>query len=385
MANGLSSLIARPQIADIAGGQRQFLADQQRALLFKQQQDEQARQGRARGLAGAALQQGLGGPAGDVAAVDPALGLRVFDALGVAGDARKKQFTEDVRIAAGLAQSNPQAAFESIQRAVNRNEAAGISSPEMQQFLQEFAADPVTGNANLQQLNSILSVQTPVERELRVKERGVELRESEIEQRRLDRQAGNEARREGLQLRREESDLKKLQIQSQRETNQLKKEELQRTIQEGQRNLQFEASNAVDTVQTSIDLIDRLIEGEGLESAAGISSAFPTLPGTQAADFEAQIETLKSQAFLTQVEKMKGLGALSENEGKKLGAAIGALDLSQSDKALRLSLNRIRSTFVIAKGKLQKKFNVEPGLNQQPDAGAQQAPIQVGRFTVEVE
>lgn len=157
MANGLAGLIAQPRIADIAGGQRQFEAQQQRNQLFAQQQAEQTRVGRARGLAGAAL-GGIPGVDQALAQADPSLALQVFEATGVAGEQRQAQFTEDVRIAAGLAQQNPQAAFESVQRAITRNEAAGIPSPEMRQFLEEFAADPVTGAQNLQQLNQALQV-----------------------------------------------------------------------------------------------------------------------------------------------------------------------------------------------------------------------------------
>jgi hypothetical protein len=157
MGNGLAQLIARPQIADIAGGQRQFESQQQKNLLFAQQQAEQARTGRARGLAGAALGEIPGIDQG-LAQADPNLALSVFNAVGVAGEARQTQFREDVRVAAGLAQTNPQAAVQSIEQAIQRNEARDIPSPEMRQFLQEFQADPVTGAQNLQQLNQALKV-----------------------------------------------------------------------------------------------------------------------------------------------------------------------------------------------------------------------------------
>lgn len=157
MANGLAQLIAQPRIADIAGGQRQFESQQQQNLLFAQQQAEQARTGRARGLAGAALGKIPGIDQG-LAQADPNLALSVFNAVGVAGEARQTQFREDVRVAAGLAQTNPQAAAQSIEQAIQRNEARGIQSPEMRQFLQDFQADPVTGAQNLQQLDQALQV-----------------------------------------------------------------------------------------------------------------------------------------------------------------------------------------------------------------------------------
>lgn len=174
--------------------------------------------------------------------------------------------------------------------------------------------------------------------ELDIKKQNTELRELERQQRILDRQVANE-------------------------TNRLRQQELQqkldakeRQVAEVKLNRQFEADNALGNVENSIATVDRMLSGEGLESAAGISSAFPTVPGTEAANFEAELETLQSQVFLTQVEKMKGLGALTENEGKKLGSAIESLDLSQSDEVLRESLVRIREQFNKAAEKLNAKF-----------------------------
>jgi hypothetical protein len=96
-----------------------------------------------------------------------------------------------------------------------------------------------------------------------------------------------------------------------------------------------------------------------LEKAAGAQAALPTLPGSKAADFEALLETLKSQAFLAEVEKMKGLGALSENEGRKLSAAVGSLELTMSDKLLRSEMDRIKTTFNKGRERLKKKFKVD--------------------------
>lgn len=159
--SSLLRAIASPSLAPFQQGLatgRSFEENRQRNQLFAQQQAEQARTGRARGLAGAAL-GGIPGVDQGLAQEDPGLALKVFEAIGVAGEARQTQFREDVRVAAGLAQTNPQAAVQSIEQAIQRNESQRIPSPEMRQFLQEFQADPATGAQNLQQLNSVLSPQ----------------------------------------------------------------------------------------------------------------------------------------------------------------------------------------------------------------------------------
>jgi hypothetical protein len=189
-----------------------------------------------------------------------------------------------------------------------------------------------------------------------------------------------------LDIRREESRQRALDRELGRETNAIQREQLQQKLESSRReseqtkrDLEFEAEGAVASVKDSMDTVDRLLEGNALEQAAGVNATFPTLPGTPASDFEATMETLQSQAFLSQVQKMKGMGALSENEGKKLGAAIGSLDIKMSDDALRKELGRIKDTLGRAKSKLEKKFNIPA----QEDTT--QNKTQVGRFTVEVE
>ncbi len=185
-------------------------------------------------------------------------------------------------------------------------------------------------------------------------------------------------KRQTLDVRREETKQRALDRDIAREDNAIKREQLQQKLDESKakseqakRDLTFEAESAISSVDDTVGTIDRLLGGTGLESAAGVSSIFPTVPGSRAADFEAQLETLQSQAFLSQVKKMSGMGALSENEGKKLGAAIGSLDINMSDKALRSELGRIKSELSKAKTNLNKKFNINQSGN-------------IGRFQVEV-
>lgn len=125
---------------------------------------------------------------------------------------------------------------------------------------------------------------------------------------------------------------------------------------QNQKNVKFEFDSAIGNIDDSISTIGRMLEGEILESATGFQANFPTLSGTKASDFEAMLDTLQSQTFLSQVEKMKGLGALSEAEGRKLAQAIGSLTIDQSDKTFRTELARIKETFDTAKTRLTAKF-----------------------------
>lgn len=84
--------------------------------------------------------------------------------------------------------------------------------------------------------------------------------------------------------------------------------------------------------------INSLLNHRGLEKSVGLTSLLPDIPGGPAADFNALLETLKGQAFLTQFDKLRGAGAITEAEGKKATDAIGALSTRQSPKQFREQL-----------------------------------------------
>lgn len=87
--------------------------------------------------------------------------------------------------------------------------------------------------------------------------------------------------------------------------------------------------------------LDRLSKHPGLARSVGVTGAFPTMPGSESANFKAELDTFQSQAFLPMVSQLKGMGALSDAEGKKLTAAVGALNPAMGEKAFRESIARI--------------------------------------------
>lgn len=113
--------------------------------------------------------------------------------------------------------------------------------------------------------------------------------------------------------------------------------------------------------QSAIDAFDRAISsGEGLLKHPGFSAAVgsgidpaaigsynpftgKSFAGTEAANFETDLETMKSQVFLPMVQSMKGLGALSNAEGEKLTAAIGNLNARQSEVSFQKNMSQILS------------------------------------------
>ncbi|WP_337080759.1 hypothetical protein [Acinetobacter pittii] len=65
------------------------------------------------------------------------------------------------------------------------------------------------------------------------------------------------------------------------------------------------------------------------------------VPGTSENTFAKDIETLKSQVFLAQVEKMRGLGALTDKEGDAIRSSIASLDINQGSESVQKNLSKI--------------------------------------------
>lgn len=116
------------------------------------------------------------------------------------------------------------------------------------------------------------------------------------------------------------------------------------------------SQSAMDAFNRAIDSAKRLKVHPGFSAMVGSGfdpasfGSFNPLPfadretpfaGTDAANFKAELDSMKAQVFLPMVQSMKGMGALSNAEGQKLTDAIGAMDTHMSESAFSSSLNRI--------------------------------------------
>jgi hypothetical protein len=113
--------------------------------------------------------------------------------------------------------------------------------------------------------------------------------------------------------------------------------------------LKTEAANAAaqdkekDTFESTLTTVQKILTSPGLSGFSGLDSFRRFIPGSEAANVGAWIDQLQSQNFLTAVTQMKGMGALSENEGKKLSASVAAIDSKMSDAAILRELQSIES------------------------------------------
>jgi hypothetical protein len=150
------------------------------------------------------------------------------------------------------------------------------------------------------------------------------------------------------------------------ETKALQAVKLKSEIQD---TLSGEASG-LDATQRSMASVQRLMNHPGMKSAVGFGFIpnYNAIPGTDQADFLAELDTFKSQMFLPMVQQLKGMGALSNAEGQKLTDAVGALNPKMSEKRFKESLSRIYSDLDRAAKKTQGGISrKQQMLGQQPN------------------
>lgn len=175
------------------------------------------------------------------------------------------------------------------------------------------------------------------------------------------------------EIQRAELQDKVLDRQIARETNQIKLDELKQKQADvrqkaeiARADRQAAAQGAVDTFSTALDSLNEIEQSPGLSKAVGIRSAFPTVPGSDAANFEARLDTFKAQIFLPMVQSLKGMGALSDAEGKKLSDAVGALSPKMSEKAFRESIGKIRNQLESKLSTVKKQFDYQEPVQNMP-------------------
>jgi hypothetical protein len=129
-----------------------------------------------------------------------------------------------------------------------------------------------------------------------------------------------------------------------------------------------EVESARSDMDNFLNTADRILKTPKniVGSAAGpISARMPTL-SQDTADFEALVETLGSQAFMSQIPKMKGAGALSEKEGDKLQSSLQNLSLKQSPERLIENVKEAQRLILKGRATLAKRSGLPESIPDTP-------------------
>ena len=194
--------------------------------------------------------------------------------------------------------------------------------------------------------------------------------------------ASNNIAQQNVNIRRLELQDKALDRQLSRETNQVQLGILQDKRATTQRELEKSKTEKTDTYNTSMDTMNRTIEtankvlnSPGFTGYFGVNLVPGTnrwVPGTDAADTGAMVDTLKSQGFMSGIQQMRGLGALSNMEGQRVMDAIGNLSHNQSEKSARAAIKTIIETTTQAQKRMQQKYGNDI---PQPEQQARQSQM----------
>lgn len=168
-----------------------------------------------------------------------------------------------------------------------------------------------------------------------------------------------------------------------RQGNDLKRQELQLKVQQEQQKLDQHvrdtvagAESAAANIDNSLNTIERIKKNPALNSVLGsIQGRMPALLDDQANDAIALIDTLGSQAFLSQIPAMKGQGALSNAEGEKLQAALTNLSRVQSEGQFRSNLDEAARLMKKARENLTRKTGVPLPAPDTPAAPGSRPPL----------
>lgn len=177
------------------------------------------------------------------------------------------------------------------------------------------------------------------------------------------------------QIARENARIAAINAATAREGNSLKKQELQLKLQEAiaardekLRNKVADVESARANMDNFLNTADQIVNtplSTVKKSTGTIDSRLPTFD-EDAANFEALVETLGSQAFLSQIPSIKGTGALSNAEGDKLQSALQNISLKQTGPRLVSSVREAQRLILKARENLATRYGVPDTLPDRP-------------------
>jgi hypothetical protein len=126
------------------------------------------------------------------------------------------------------------------------------------------------------------------------------------------------------------------------------------------------AYSKVTEINAGLDMISQTAEAlrnaAGLNGIVGIRGKIPNIPGSDAANAAAMLDTLKAQTGLTVLANLKaatgaGLGQVTESEHRLLQNYLTQLDTKQDITSFKSSLNKIVEYAAGAKTRMQAGFD----------------------------
>jgi hypothetical protein len=363
--SGLSGTLGQMREEKARQAERQRLIDAE----AEKEKRIQERFTAAKAAAQAALQSGDPGKMAEVTLEFPEIGQGLSRAFGIVDAEKKAKASSFARELV----TNPQQAGQIYQSRIEDIKARNGDPTDTIRSYQAFKQNPQGELKNLQFMWAAMDKDSygafSDERKMQQKALAEEAKIAREDARFAQSEAGKNSRAAmNATDRAFTREIALLTAKQNAEMNELKRQELgvkiaekQNKLEQGKIEFQKGIDSGVAKIDSSIEAADKLINHPGFSSAVGLSSALPTRPGSDAADFEAELESFNAKTFLTNVAQMKGLGALTEAEGAKLTAAAGAIRKDMSEEALRKNLLTMKEGMEKAKARMAGRGSQEQG------------------------
>lgn len=132
---------------------------------------------------------------------------------------------------------------------------------------------------------------------------------------------------------------------------------------------QFSLGGTLDNLSKMRTNIDNLLASPGFDTIYGASSVIDPrnyVRGTDASDAQGKLSQLDAESFGISIQNMRGLGALSDAEGKKVSAAYTrATNPAISEEEARVAWGEVKGYLDMAEKRAKEKAGVTPQGNPQ--------------------
>lgn len=298
----------------------------------------------------------------------PQLAQQVLQSVGIDNKQKQQRAAQDVAELWQLS-DNPDA-FK--QRALKRVESimqSGGNPSDTIALLQAYDKDPQQAKQMLRSIGAGLEAtgfstgifSGQAEPMTAFQQASTDLRKQELDFNKQQKQLDLQLKVLESQMKKEDNDLKKQDLQ-------LKIEDQKQKIADATKQRETVSNEKVAGLESARSNLDNMlntlsrVENTDLgtiKSATGpIDQMLPTL-SQDTADFEELVATLGSQAFLSQIPLIKGMGQLSNTEGEKLQAALQNFSLRQSPERLKENLAEARRLLTKARANIAKQYGAQ--------------------------
>lgn len=167
-----------------------------------------------------------------------------------------------------------------------------------------------------------------------------------------------------------------------REGNSLKRDELRLKIDDAKmarddkiNEKVAKAESGISAMDNMLNTVSRLKQNKSLKDVVGsVEGRLPSVLSDEGADAIALFDTLGSQAFLSQVPTVQGMGSLSNAEGEKLQSALQNLSRVQSEKQVTANLAEVERLVNKARANVSNRYGVPLRAPDTPAANPKAAP-----------